>query len=545
MIAVILCAAAAVATSTNIHGLVGDPRYPRPANAALPIDTGVPDDSLATAIDDAYRTNPVLAAARYDARATDEGLVQARATLRPQVGIEVSTGYELTIPGRTTQAGRPVIDQLIEPQIERKDVTVEGTVTQPLWSGGRGAAAIAAAEGGIRAARAGLRAQEGDLLAQVIGAYVDVRRDAQTLAIRQINLATLRATLDEVVARRIAGESTRTDIAQAQTQLAAAQAALTASEAQLEESRAAFTALVGRPPRRLAIEPELPLAPASADAAFTLAAARNPDLAQAIETEQASRARIAAARAERSPSLALRGTARLAGEAYPYALDEQDQNFTGRLVLTVPLFQGGAVSSRIAEAGARNTADRFRIEATRRQVAREVLTNWNRYVAGRRNVAVQELQVEAAAVFAEGTAAEYRQGLRSTFDVLFAQNGLRDAQIALIATRRDAYVAQTLLLRQIGQLEVGRLMTGTPLYDPADNTRAAMRRGALPWDSAVRALDQLGGIDTHQNLPARPPPATTPVAIAPADAPPSDPDLARDLPMTPIPGTAGRSKAPE
>jgi outer membrane protein len=543
--AVVMLAAATPVASARTEGLQQDPRYRLPVVASPEDIDASPDESLASAIEDAYRTSPVLGAARYDVRAVDEGLAQARATLRPQLGLEVGSGYDRTVPGRATQAARPLVDQLTDPIIGRNDVAVQATLTQPIWTGGRGAAAIAAAEGDIRAARAGLRGQEGDLLAQVAGAYVDVRRDTATVAIRRTNLATLRATLAEVVARRGAGELTRTDVAQVQTQLAAAQAAFTASEAQLEDSRAQFTALVGRPPRRLALEPALPLVPVDVDAAFDLAAARSPDLARALETERASRARIAAARAERSPSLALRGSARLAGEAFPYELTEQDQNFAGRLVLTVPLFQGGLVSSRIAEAKDRNTADRFRIEVARRQAFREVLGAWNQYVASKRNVEVQELQVTAASVFAEGTTAEYRQGLRSTFDVLFAQNGLRDAQIGLLASKRDAYVAQILLLRQIGQLEVGRIVTGVPLYDPAANTRAAMRRGALPWDGAIRALDGLGGLGTRQQLPERPARAVTPVAVAPADAAPADPELARDMPMTPIPGTAGRSVGPK
>ena len=52
------------------------------------------------------------------------------------------------------------------------------------------------------AGRQTLRGIEGDLLVSLIAAYADVRRDSQALRIRERNVRLLKATLDEVVARR-------------------------------------------------------------------------------------------------------------------------------------------------------------------------------------------------------------------------------------------------------------------------------------------------------------------------------------------------------
>ena len=60
----------------------------------------------------------------------------------------------------------------------------------------------------------------------------------------------------------------------------------------------------------------------------------------------------------------------------------------------------------------------------------------------RNNVRTRTVQLQAARVYYEGTFEEYREGLRSTFDVLYAQNSLRETEIALLSSERDSYVAQ-------------------------------------------------------------------------------------------------------
>jgi len=519
--------------------------YPPPV---LPFDADVtaeppPTVTLAQAIEQAYRANPTIGAQRYELRATDESLAQALAQTRPTAEVQVSGGYDRTVPGRITQAGRPLIDRLLSPTIEQNDVGAQLIVNQPLLTGGRARAAEASATEDIRAGREVLRRAEGDLLAQVIAAYVDVRRDTQAVRIRRINMRVLQSTLDEVIARREAGELTRTDIAQAQTQRAAAQVQLNAAEGQLEASRASYAALVGADPGVLAAEPPLPLIPGSIDAAFEIAERNNPELAQAIYAERGSRARIAAARAEGNPSLSLRGSASLNGQAVPFSVYNQDQGYAGRLTLTVPLSQGGRVGSLVAQASDRNSADRLRIEAARREMVQSISAAWNSMVVSARNLDAQAVQLEAARVFYEGTFEEYRAGLRSTFDVLFAQNSLRDTEIGLIASRRDLYVSQAALLRALGQLEVAKLTTGTALYDPAENLRRVRMRSALPWDGAVRALDRLDPLDQRQQpleTPARTP--DLPVVVAPAGGMASPADslpLATQSPNTPLPGTTG------
>lgn len=454
-----------------------------------------PTRNLADAIALAYRSNPGLQARRFDLRATDEGLGLALSELRPTTQLQVTGQYNKTVPGRTTQATR---FGALSPIVTSNALNSQFVITQPITTGGKASADIAAANEAIQSGRAGLRAAEGDLLLQTIASYLDVRRDTRELAIRQTNLAQLDATLAEVKARRAAGELTRTDVAEAETQLETAQANANLQRQQLEASRATFSSLVGVDAGVLEPEPPLSHLPSTIDEAFAQADARNPELAQTVLNERASRARISAARAANHPSVSLQGTVGLTGRAYPFYLRNEDQGVTGIATLSIPLTNGGHNGALIGQALDTNSGDRLRIAAARRTMVLNISNAWNEMITARRNLGVQERQVGSARVYYEGSFAEYRAGLRSTFDVLFAQGTLRDAQLALVVAQHDLYVAQAALLRQMGLLEINDIETAITQYDAASDIRHITHRGATPLDPLVRAIDRA------ERPPARP-----------------------------------------
>ena len=456
-----------------------------------------PTETLAQALDAAYRTAPVLEAGRYQLRASDEDYALALAELRPTTALQITGDFAHTVDGRITQASNFLATS---PDINSNTLTAAATVNQPLYTGGKAAADGEVALAEVSAGRAQLRGVEGDLLLQVITTYADIRRDAEALSLRAANLRQLSATLAEVRERRVAGELTLTDIGLAETQLDLAQSQYNSAAQQLEQDRAGFANLVGHNPGVLAPAPALPHVPLTVDEAFDTAQEMSPDLAQAIATEQQSRARIAAARAQGRPTVTLIGGATLTGQALPYYLHNQDQSFETRAVLTIPLTNGGRVGASVEQAEDRNAADRIGVEGTRRQMVAQIVNAWNALATAQRNIDVGERQVTSARTYDEGTFEEYRAGLRSTFDVLYAHAALRDAQITLISAHHDLFLAQATLLRRIGLLEARNLLTGTALYDPEANLHHAAARAALPWDGAVRLVDKVARAHATPNL---------------------------------------------
>ena len=455
-------------------------------------------ETLSDALAMAYETNPNLLAQRATQRALDENYVQARSGWRPQLSLQGSASYLQT---RTPhRAGGGLIDtngdgipDAVGRGISESNSSFLGlNFSQPIWTGGRTAAAVSAAEGDILSGRETLRRVESQVMLQVITAYADVRRDQEGVRIRQENVSVLQKQLEESKARFDVGEITRTDVAQSQSRLAAAQALLSSAVAQLAISRASYAAFVGRNPGELAPEPSLAfLLPPNPDEAFSLAEKFSPLLLAQQYAEEASRARVAQARADRMPSVSLRAQYGFTGEAAPFNQGLFTRDFVGTASVTVPLFTGGLTTSRIRQQVERNNTDRIGIETQRRAVLQTVTTAWNQLVASRANIDSTDEAVRAAGVAAEGTRLEQGVGLRTTLDVLNAEQELRNNELSATAAKHDEYVAAANVLAAMGRLEAKDLIPAIQQYDPKHNFRKLrFSLGYVPWEEPIAVIDR-------------------------------------------------------
>lgn len=458
---------------------------------------GAHAETLADALGLAYQTNPTLQNQRAQQRALDENYVQARVGYRPTLSLSAEAAYQ-DAAGRETESSGIAL-----------------SATQPLYTGGRVSAAVTAAQADILAGRESLRQVEADVLQAVIQAYVDVRRDQRILAIAQENVEILRRQVEESDARFAVGEITRTDVAQSQAELASARSELSVAQGQLAVSRATYAAVVGQSPSDLAAEPPIPLLPASIEEAFAKAERNNPTLRQAEYAEQASRARVAAARAERMPSVGLRATLGYSGPLSDYDPADFDRSITASATVSQPLFAGGAINSRVRQALERNNASRIQVEGARRALLRDLSQGWNALLTARSNITSNEEQVRAARLAFEGTLEERKVGLRTTLEVLTAQQNLRDAELALVISRRDEYVAGASVLNAMGLLEARNIAPGAPLYDPAKSFNRVKYSGWLPWEPVISTVDSLGA-PRVKTLPLDP---AAPISTAPPPAP--------------------------
>lgn len=473
-------------------------------------------ETLADAIALAYETNPNLQAQRATQRALDESYVQQRSGWRPTISMQVlATDSDNRVPraARGTAIdtnGDGIPDSIATPATsgisQRQYGSAGVNFSQPIWTGGRTAAAVSAAESDILAGRETLRRVEAQVMGQVIQTYVDVRRDQEALRIRNQNVVVLKRQLEESQARFDVGEITRTDVAQSQARLAAAQSQYQSATAQLAVSRASYAAVVGQNPGQLAPEPSLAyLLPANADDAFAVAEKYSPLLRAQQFAEQASRTRIAGARAERMPSVSLRASYGFNGEIAPFDSGRWSRNVQATAAVTVPLFTGGLTSSRIRQQIERNNADRINIETQRRSVLQAITQNWNQLIAARANIDSTAEAVRAAQIAAEGTNQEQRVGLRTTLDVLNAEQELRNNELLAVGAVHDEYVAAASILSAMGRLEAKNLIPLTPQYDPRSNSRKLrITLGWVPWEEPIALVDKTLAVPPIPSAPGKP-----------------------------------------
>lgn len=430
-------------------------------------------EDLRSALAATYASNPTLMGAREQLRASDAGVPLARADGLPSLNATASeTEYVRQNPASTTNLPRMV--------------SVTGTLSVPLYSGGAVKNAIMAADTRVIAGRNDLRATEASVFTQAVTAYLDVIRTESIVRLNKAQVQTLVTNLKATSDRFQIGDVTKTDVAQSQSRLAVAQGNLRSAEASLVQARETYIQIVGHEAGELAPPPPLPSLPTAPEDAVGIALDANPDLAAARERSKAAGFDSDVAKAVRLPkltafadagytdylgSLSLRGF-------FGIPITQSATTADVGIRATIPLYQGGRPSAQIKQAQAREGQAMDNEIATERQVIASVRASFSNYRAANEIITASQTAVEAAELSLRGVKAENSVGNRTVLDILNAEQELVNAQVQLVTARRNAYVAGFSLLSAMGRIsgkDLG-LDAGT-LYDPEIHYREA--RAAL------------------------------------------------------------------
>lgn len=451
-------------------------------------------ETLSDAIRLAYQSNPALRAQRAQLRQTDEDYVQARAGLGPQVSVQAQGAHHYA---RVEQPPPPFYNPH-SPNVVNYDAgtgSADLSVVQPLYSSGAVSAQVKGAAAAVLAGREDLRQAESQLLNDVITAYVDVRRDRETLKVLQDGIDALTRDFQEIKAKGAAGALTRTDVAESESRLLAARAQLDLAQGRLNASVAEYVNVVGQSPGDLEPEPDLPGMPRTVDEAFEAAEKNNAQLLSAVQAEKAARQKVNEAKAATGPTVSLRLDANV-GPEEPYLVHQYDKDFSVSATYNQPLFTSGMNSSRVRQALDRDNQAQLDVENVRRGVVQQVARAWSSLASTDRALDIQQKQVEVEQAAVVGNRIEQRVGTRSTFELMNAEFELTNARLELLQSRHDAYVARAGLLAAMGLLEARYLTPGAQLYDPKASLQRVEHIGAVPWESAVETIDSLGGART-------------------------------------------------
>lgn len=412
-------------------------------------------DRMRAAFAKAYLNNPTLEAERARLRSIDENVNQAIARSRPTVTLRASAGAGLFAVNGGNVSGTN--------ESARTPLSTDIQVTQPLYSGGTNPAAVGQAENEILAARAALLDTEQQIFLQVGTAYMNVVR-AQAVAELSVNNETvlsrqLQATRD----RFQVGEVTRTDVSQAEARLASAVADRRQAEGDLASSRATYEQVVGEPPGYLEQPGNYDALPTNRARAIELGSMDNPRVIQAVFTH------LAASKNVRSVYGQLLPQADLIGRA-GYNYENSSRNLTtgsaeALVQVTVPLYQGGAVRSRVRQAKQVASQRLVEIEQARRFAIEDATVGWEQLVATRARQTALESEVRAQEIALEGVKQEALVGTRTVLDELNAEQELFQARVRLVEARRDEVIAGLTLAAAVGLLSAEPLNLDVPHYD--------------------------------------------------------------------------------
>jgi outer membrane protein len=437
---------------------------------------GASAQTLEEALSSAYVNNPSLAAARAALRATDEQVPQALSNWRPTVTMSGSTGKEAL---RSPSSGGTLKGQHRDPQ------SVDLTVTQPLYRGGRTEAATQKAEDTVEAARARLASSEQSVMLDTVTAYMNVVRNQAVLELKVNNEQVLRRQLQATQDRFQVGEVTLTDVHQAEARVSGATAARIQAEGDLEVSRAQYRNVVGEFPGAL-IAPVVPAdIPSGSDGVINQALANNPDIRGAVYDERASASGVTEVRGELLPSVSLSATA-----SRDYDSTGENTRLTdyqAEVSVSVPLYQSGSVYSRLRSARQDVVQNRQKLEAARRDAIESATRQWETLATARAAIDAYKTQVSANEIALDGVRREAAVGSRTILDVLNAEQELLDSRVNLVGAQRDQIVAIYGVKAAVGSLTARALNLPVDYYDPETHYREVRDK----WFGGVSGGDEV------------------------------------------------------
>lgn len=409
-------------------------------------------ETLNQALASAYSNNPNINANRAGLRATDEDVAIAKSGFRPVISA-------------TGTASRNYRDPL--PDFSNKSISLE--ISQTIYDGLRTQNNTYGAVSAVKAGREDLRNSIQTVFLQVIDAYIDVMRDASIVNFRHKSLEFLNEQVRSERTRFEVGESTRTDVAQAEGRRAAAVAQLSAAKASLISSKAAYRQHVGKEPGRLKSPRNIgKLLPKSAAAAQAIARKNHPAILARLHLVDQASYSVKSAEGVFLPTVSLNGTATHSRNS----LSGESDTGTITARLNVPIYQGGKSSAQVRKSKESLGQRRILVDAMQNNVRAQVTSAYAQYSASRDSVNANKTQLNAARLALQGAVEERKVGQRTTLDVLNTQQEVITAQVALAQSQRSYIDAQYSILATVGSLSTSRLALKVSAHDPEEHFNA-------------------------------------------------------------------------
>lgn len=332
-------------------------------------------------------------------------------------------------------------------------------LTQPII---RPVAWITYAQAGaqVRQAQAQYSQAQQDLILRVAQAYFDVvvADNNVRVALAQDNSVDMQLTL----AKRNfeVGTSTVTDVHEAKSRFELSKAQRIGAENELQAKQAELERITGNMPAKLAalqtqVIPPLP-SPPELISWISKAKEQHPMVLVQIEAQEVASKEISKNRAGHLPTLdftASRSANYSSGSlSSPTDLETRGKTNQYSLQLSVPIYSGGMIDSRVKESAAMLSKTQAELESARRQVATMARQAFNGVMNGHAQIEALTAAVTASKSSVNANKIGYKIGTRINIDVLNAEQQLFAAMRDLSKARVETFMQGLRLKASIGIL---------------------------------------------------------------------------------------------
>ena len=321
-----------------------------------------------------------------------------------------------------------------------------------------------------RAARKQLQAQSAiaemsytsarqEQIQRVAQAYFNVLLAEERVHLLDAQLAATNEQAADAKARFDAGKARIIDLRDAEARRESVRAQRIAAGSELALRRTQFVEYTGMEALGLAAM-RAGFAPQAAGVALDAwerkAQDSNPQLQSRLRQLDAARAEAERHKLLNRPTLDLvasHGELRTTGDVSPAVSPERTRSNSIGIQLNIPLYQGGALDSQKREAAARLHEAQYNVDAARREVRLQVRDAWLAVSDGAAQVLALEQAVQAARTAQEAALLGREVGMRTTLDVLNAQQGVYSAMYDLSKARVGWLLGSLRLSAAAGSLD--------------------------------------------------------------------------------------------
>jgi outer membrane protein len=415
---------------------------------------------------DALQQDPVFASAKSTYAATKEKLPQARALFLPSINATSNATYNNT---RVLYSGNSSLPQDV---LSYPSYGVGVNLTQPLFRP-QNYSLYDQAQIQVAQAESQLAFSGQDLMQRVAQAYFDVLLSEYNLLTVRSQKAATAEQLAQAKRNFQVGTATITDTYDAQARFDLVNAQEITAVNDIEVKRRALQQIIGRLPGPLAKPQEN----------MVLSAPEPNDMEAWVQASYNNSLQVQVARAnldlsikevERSrythyPTIDAVAAATYNSQANSTLGFGQDvRTMTIGVQLNLPLYQGGALSSKVREAIANKSKSEEDYENARRTVAQNVRQSFLAVNTGLAEIEALKQAVTSNRLSVDASKLGQEVGVRTQVDVLNAQQLLYSAQRDLARAYYSAILAQIRLKQSVGRL--------TPV--DLDNVNRLLRPGS-------------------------------------------------------------------
>jgi len=383
---------------------------------------------------EAQRYDAVYSAARYSLEAGRERLPQGRALLLPSLNLAAnSTRSQLDVDAKTNVAGTT-----FNRSFTNNNYTL--TLSQPIYRP-QNFAQYSQADFQVKQAEATFGQAGQDLAVRVAQGYFDVLAAQDTLTLVGAQKAAISEQLAQAKRNFEVGTATITDTHEAQARYDLIVSQEIAAQNDLANKRQSLQLITGKEyPRLSTLRTDVRLPPPNPnqmDAWVDLAEKQSYTVQVTEAAAEVAQLEVRRASAGHRPTLDVVAsygqTAESATATTAFGRDTSTQSIG--LQLALPLYQGGAVSSREREAAANYNKARDDLQNARRTAALTARQSYSSVVNGIAQVGALEQALVSSQSALDSNRLGYEVGVRINIDVL-------NAQQQLFSARRDLAVAR-------------------------------------------------------------------------------------------------------